>query len=180
MNELHTVVRALSGTLSSAKYLAAAIATSLAYITIVLLMRSGPLVFIVLAGESSLALKIDLLGSVFFDATAVGGRVSMAFLITAGLLVGATVALLWKLFDRGVNRFVTAPGGIGAVFSAFLGTGCASCGSLLASVFSGGGGLLAGLPSAGIIFSMIGILFLLLGIVMLSRGIAISSACSLD
>jgi hypothetical protein len=98
------------------------------------------------------------------------------------ILVGINIALLifYIRFFRTAPSTLSFGGGIAGSLAAFLGIGCAACGSIFLAAFAstlGAGGILALLPRGGEELGYLGIALLLVSIFTLSRTINKPPVC---
>lgn len=126
------------------------------------------------------SLSKDLLFSSFFDAS----PSDVAYTLILSLCIGINSALLLFYFkmNRVARSRMSVASGLLGTFSAFLGFGCAACGSLFAVTLLsslGGAGLAARLPIDGPEFQILGILLLLFSIIKLSQAINRPLVCDI-
>lgn len=146
-----------------------AVTAAFALLSGILLLPHRQLIFQVLTSDVSggllkLSFVVNLYGTIASNYT----LFSAFFLVLLVVLFGINVALLIYYTKRSRQVSATRSASIlsvGGLLSAFLGVGCAACGSVILTAglgLLGLGGLLAFLPLHGAEFSVIGVLLLCL------------------
>lgn len=124
------------------------------------------------------AFAFALLGSPAANATTIGFTAILVSIFLSGIVIALGVYALRK---RAENVNAMGVSGLGMV-SAFIGSGCASCGSLLLAALIpilGAGALASILPLGGLEFSILGVVLLLVSIYLLLKQIAKPMACEI-
>ncbi|KND51838.1 MAG: hypothetical protein ABA06_01095 [Parcubacteria bacterium C7867-001] len=123
------------------------------------------------------AFSFTLLGSPAANATMFGFVAILVSIFLSGVVIALAVYAFSK---RTENVGAMGVSGLGMV-SAFIGIGCASCGSLLLSALIpilGIGAFVSILPLGGLEFSILGVVLLLVSIYLLLMQIAKPSVCA--